>query len=599
MPDTVAAAVPASDVSCPHHPRCPGCPLLALPAEEQLQRKHDAVRTALDRYPHATSVPVSPVLPAPAPTEYRLRAKLVVDASGIGLYERGTHRVIDTSGCRVLSPRVASAMEALRGLELHAAGVTAVDVREVDAGVLVTLAVDDPPDPGVAGSLEPLVSAVTARVPAVVSVAVSRRERAAPQVLGRDVRVVAGADAARHTVDPGAPFVYAAPGAFTQAHPAQLTALHRAVGGRLADRLGGLRGRRVLELYAGTGALGLRLARAGASVTLVERFAPAMELVDRAAAEQGLSLQTQIAEAAVAVDRWVTGGATFDAVIVNPPRRGVEPRVRAGISRLGASVAIYVSCEPRTLARDLAHLRRLGLAPARVETFDMIPLSAAVESVAELVTTAPPAPRVLFEDEDLIVVDKDPHEPVTPQSEHLGSLLDRVRDALGAPAAVPVHRLDLGTSGVCLFARRPAAAADLGRVLAKGQKSYVALVRGVTRPKGTLRRALRDGARTVEATTRYARRQLIGGHSLLEARPEHGRTHQIRRHLAGLGHPVVGDDRYGDAPTNQHFWHRHGLDRTFLHLARVELERRGVTLKLEAPLAADLAEVLASLNPAR
>jgi 23S rRNA-/tRNA-specific pseudouridylate synthase len=120
----------------------------------------------------------------------------------------------------------------------------------------------------------------------------------------------------------------------------------------------------------------------------------------------------------------------------------------------------------------------------------------------------------------------------------------------------------------------------------------VALVRGIPREKGTIRRALREEGKDLEATTRYRRREVIAGHGLVEARPDEGRTHQIRRHLASLGHPIVGDARYGHAPTNRHFEETASLDRTFLHCARIELTLDGTTHVLESPLAPDLALVL-------
>jgi 23S rRNA (uracil1939-C5)-methyltransferase len=80
---------------------------------------------------------------------------------------------------------------------------------------------------------------------------------------------------------------------------------------------------------------------------------------------------------------------------------------------------------------------------------------------------------------------------------------------------------------------------------------------------------------------------------VLRVEPEQEQTHQIRRHLAGLGHPVLGDARYGHAPSNRYFEEKFGLDRPFLHCARLELAhpRTGAPLLLEAPLAGDLAAV--------
>jgi 23S rRNA-/tRNA-specific pseudouridylate synthase len=222
--------------------------------------------------------------------------------------------------------------------------------------------------------------------------------------------------------------------------------------------------------------------------------------------------------------------------------------------------------------------------------------------VAILRAEAPPAPRVLYADGEAIVVDKDPHEPTTPQGEHPTSLLARVRALPGAAEAVPVHRLDAGTSGACVFARRAGFAEAWSRALADpgARKEYTAGVRGIAREKGVVSRPLPEGGRAREARSRYRRLRILGGHSLLRVVPEQGRTHQIRRHLAAIGRPLLGDARHGHAPTNRHLFERHGLDRPFLHCARLELThpRTGAPVAVEAPLAGDLAAVLASLERA-
>ena len=85
---------------------------------------------------------------------------------------------------------------------------------------------------------------------------------------------------------------------------------------------------------------------------------------------------------------------------------------------------------------------------------------------------------------------------------------------------------------------------------------------------------------------------------MLEVRIETGRTHQIRRHLEASGHPVAGDKRYGDFPYNRAVRQRWGLRRMFLHAWRLELPHpvTGARLKLEAPLPAELSDVLARAN---
>jgi 23S rRNA (uracil1939-C5)-methyltransferase len=225
----------------------------------------------------------------------------------------------------------------------------------------------------------------------------------------------------------------------------------------------------------------------------------------------------------------------------------------------------------------------------------MIPLSDTLETVATFTPGPSPAPRLLFENEALIAVSKAPHEPTTPQGEHAHSLLERVRALPGSEQAVPVHRLDVGTSGVTLFARTPAHVPELARALAAGEKRYVALVRGIARKRGQVARPLKEAGVSRLARTRYVRERVVGGHSLLSVSPEAGRTHQVRRHLAGIGHPVLGDERHGDRASNVHFEHAHGLDRSFLHLERVTLVTGENELDLRDELAPDLAAVLESL----
>jgi 23S rRNA-/tRNA-specific pseudouridylate synthase len=251
-----------------------------------------------------------------------------------------------------------------------------------------------------------------------------------------------------------------------------------------------------------------------------------------------------------------------------------------------------------TLGRDLADLARHGLAPRSLSPFDMMPQTEEVESLAVLERAECPLPAVLYQDERLVAVVKSPHEPTIPQGEHGSSLLDRVRRLEGAAEAVPVHRLDIGTSGVCLMARRPEHVAALAAALSEGEKEYVALVKGVVRDKGSIRRPLVERGRPLAARTRYSRREVVGGHSLVAVRPDEGRKHQIRRHFASLGHPVVGDERYGDPRTNDYFAMKHFLDRPFLHCVRIILDLPGNAVELTAPLslAPDLSAVLESLG---
>jgi 23S rRNA pseudouridine1911/1915/1917 synthase len=229
---------------------------------------------------------------------------------------------------------------------------------------------------------------------------------------------------------------------------------------------------------------------------------------------------------------------------------------------------------------------------------------------------------VVYEDEELVVVDKPAGLVVHHGAGHRGgTLVDGLvarypdlaswGDEPGADPGRPgiVHRLDKGTSGLLVVARNPEARAALVRQFRahRAGRQYLALVRGIVdADTGTVEapigRSARDPTRMTvspggrDATTHYSvvKRFSPTGCTLVRASLETGRTHQVRVHLAAIGHPVVGDLRYGDR--------RAGASgsvpvlargRHFLHAARLSVDhpRRG-PMTWESPLPADLVAAL-------
>jgi 23S rRNA pseudouridine955/2504/2580 synthase len=142
------------------------------------------------------------------------------------------------------------------------------------------------------------------------------------------------------------------------------------------------------------------------------------------------------------------------------------------------------------------------------------------------------------------------------------------------------------------------------------KKTYLALVKGkMPREAGTIDLPLAEHEQTArskaargvnlqEALTRWKVVSSMKEASLLAVTIETGRTHQIRRHLEAAGHPVLGDRRYGDFPTNRAARQRWGLRRMFLHAWKLELPHpvTGAPLRLEASLPPELVEVLSRAN---
>ncbi|MFT3765266.1 MAG: pseudouridine synthase [Minicystis sp.] len=469
-------------------------------------------------------------------------------------------------------------------------------------GVLVTFVLQRDRAPS-RDELKEAARALRPMLPRVLGIAANFHDADAPQILGPDTLPLDGAMRAQDRI--GSTYHLATFGSFVQAHREQAARVHAMITREIGslnltgpDESSPPEGARVLDLYGGSGAISIALANNKYSVTTVESFAPATNNARTAAEAQGIKLDVRTGDVAEEVAAMADAGETFDAVVMNPPRRGVSPAAREAIALLGAPLLIYVSCDPDTLARDLDHFSRLGYNASEIAPFDMIPLTEEVETVSVLRRSPPAPPRVIYEDEDVIVVDKGPHEPIlAEEGEYGSSLLSR---CARLPNTVdnklePIHRLDAGTSGLCLLARNEKARALWGNALATtGRLIYLAAAKGVTPAKGAITRDLREGGRTYPARTRYRRLAIASGHSILRVIPDGGRTHQIRRHLAAIGHPVIGDERYGHLPTNRYFEEKHGLDRSFLHLVRIEIvhPRTGARLLIESTLPGDLRSAL-------
>lgn len=233
-----------------------------------------------------------------------------------------------------------------------------------------------------------------------------------------------------------------------------------------------------------------------------------------------------------------------------------------------------------------------------------------------------PTFQVLHEDAHLLVVDKPSGLAAHPGTGIVGAtLVEEARAYLKVPDDLPAsefkpspaHRLDRETSGVVLVARTRRAMVALTETFTSGEevrKAYLALVKGkMPRPDGRIDLPLSEHEQTArskgmrgtnfqEALTIWKVLASMKEASLLSVRIETGRTHQIRRHLEAVGHPVAGDKRYGDFPWNRLAKQRWGLARMFLHAWKLELPHpvTGAPLRLRAPLPPELLAVLDRMN---
>ena len=291
------------------------------------------------------------------------------------------------------------------------------------------------------------------------------------------------------------------------------------------------------------------------------------------------------------------GGERLDAFVA---RRAGLSRARA--AELVARGLVTVDGDQRSKSH------RLG-------TGELVAVSSVVSDPVDGMPV-PPAPPVVFEDDDLLVVDK-PAGIVVHAAPGLreATLVDAVlatgrqlAGAAGAQRPGVVHRLDRDVSGLLLLAKTDRAYATLVDAIARRtvDRRYVALVAGepdtdegkIDAPVG--RDPKRRGRMVVRAdgkasVTWFAVRERFGIAALLDVKLETGRTHQIRTHLASIGHPIVGDSAYG---RDRRLAVRLGLERPFLHAASLDLYHpvSGDALRLRSPLPEDLEAALEAVR---
>lgn len=221
-------------------------------------------------------------------------------------------------------------------------------------------------------------------------------------------------------------------------------------------------------------------------------------------------------------------------------------------------------------------------------------------------------PRILYEDSELLVLDKPAGMAVHGGSGLSFGVIEALRELRPEAKGLElVHRLDRETSGCLLIAKKRSVLRVLHEQFrgSEVKKAYLALLAGVCakkqwRVEAPLKKnILQSGERLVKvsregkpAATEFECRRHYAAATLVEARPITGRTHQIRVHAQHGGHPLAGDERYGEEAANREF-RRLGLRRLFLHARATSLRhpRTGETLHCEAPLAPELADFLSGL----
>ncbi len=370
---------------CPVYATCGGCQLQHIRYEAQIELKREMLRETLSRVGKLQVEDIALVVPSPNPYGYRSSVRFTVfrqrHGFALGFHQEGSHEPVEASCCllvpdpvRRLVARVREGLAAQRSLPVR---LEALEVKYSVAFGSILL---------------------------VWHTRSATREQACElwdlwgnglNVVGQIVvsrsgtRWVTGQDWIADRL--GGLMFRIGDRSFMQAN----WALNEKLVQTVAEWAAPSPGLRVLELFAGIGTLGLSIARRGALVTLVEGNPRAMADARRAARANHVGRCRFRCESAEAFLETVHPGE-YDVALVDPPRTGLSEACVQGLVRLGATRLLYLSCDPPTLARDLARLCASGYRIVRVQPFDMFPQTAHLETLVELARgTCPSATAVV------------------------------------------------------------------------------------------------------------------------------------------------------------------------------------------------------------
>ena len=377
-------------LDCPQFSKCGGCVYRHINYKAELTAKQQKVQDAIERIAGFHFAVLCPIVGAENPDHYRNKAQIPIGqgADGkiqMGFYASHSHRIINSNECYLQPHEFTAAMNAFK----HWAEKTGEDVYNEKTGkgrlrhlylrragatgeVMVCVVVNGN---GVHNEPE-LVETLRKSVPNLKSVIINVNREKTNVILGKKCRTVWGSDYITDTLC-GLNFRIS-PKSFYQVNRKQAQRLYS-----IAGEYAGLTGEEtLLDLYCGTGTIGLSMAKKAKKIIGVEIVEQAVEDARKNAAENGIENAEFIcADAAKAALMLRNRRVIPDVVVLDPPRKGCDASLIETIYKMAPKRVVYVSCDPATLARDLKFFAKLGYKTECITPVDMFPRTSHVETV--------------------------------------------------------------------------------------------------------------------------------------------------------------------------------------------------------------------------
>lgn len=371
---------------CPSYYKCGGCALQHMKYEAQLEFKRVQVRDALERIGGFNGVYVRNTIGMREPLRYRNKGSFpFAEVDGEikwGLYAARSHRLIDAGDCIIERPEAVAAANAVRDWA-EANGVSAYS-EECCSGVLrhvVTRALTGGTavcvvTTGELPAKDDLIERLKAALPELKSVVHNVNRRDTNVICGDEYRLVWGDPTVKQIIC-GMDFEVSAE-SFLQVNPIQTEKLY----GLAVEGLKLNGSETAADVFCGIGAISLLLAKRAKAVVGIEYVEKAIDDAKRNARLNGIAnAEFYCGAAEKLLPRLVREGMRFDAITLDPPRKGADPAVLEAVVESGADRIAYVSCNPATLARDLKLLCARGYRIDSVQPVDMFPMTGHVETV--------------------------------------------------------------------------------------------------------------------------------------------------------------------------------------------------------------------------
>ncbi|KXT79347.1 RNA methyltransferase, TrmA family [Streptococcus sp. DD13] len=377
--------------ACAIYEECGGCQLMHLRYDKQLEFKDDLIRQALAKFkPEGyADYEIRPTLGMAHPLHYRAKLQFQTRTVGgsvqAGLFAQGSHRLVSVKDCLVqddLTQKIVNRVVDLLDRykipiynERKIAGVRTIMVRRAEKTDQVQLIIVT----SKAVRLTGLVKDLTADFPQIKTIAVNYNRSKSSEIYGEETEILWGQDTiAEEVLD----YRFAlSPRAFYQLNPQQTEALYSQAVAALdvtaKDHL--------IDAYCGVGTIGFAFAGKVKSVRGMDIIPEAISDAKKNASAMGFeNTYYETGKAEEIIPRWYAEGYRADALIVDPPRTGLDDQLLSTILTYQPEKMVYVSCNTSTLARDLVHLAKVYQV-VYIQSVDMFPHTARTEAVVKLV----------------------------------------------------------------------------------------------------------------------------------------------------------------------------------------------------------------------